>query len=97
MLFGEKLKSLRKSHMLMQRQVASYIGIDVAVYCKFEKGERLPKKDHLFSLAEVFDEDVNGLKKLWLATKIYGMIKTDSDAEEILSIAGENILNHKNS
>ena len=34
MLFQDKLKELRESHNLLQRQVAAGIDMDTAVYCK---------------------------------------------------------------
>ena len=40
MLFQDKLKELRESHKLLQRQVAAGIDMDTAVYCKIEKGDR---------------------------------------------------------
>ena len=40
MLFQDKLKELRESHKLLQRQVAAGIDIDTAVYCKIENGDR---------------------------------------------------------
>ena len=44
MLFQDKLKELRESHNLLQRQVAAGIDMDTAVYCKIEKGYRQARR-----------------------------------------------------
>ena len=57
MLLKDKLKSLREDHDLLQRQVASAIGIDNAVYCKIENGERIARVEHVKALAVFYGID----------------------------------------
>lgn len=52
LLFYDKLKELRESHKLLQRQVAAGIDIvDTAVYCKIEKGDRQAREEQVRLLA----------------------------------------------
>lgn len=91
MLLKDKLKSLREEHNLLQRQVASAIGIDSAVYCKIENGERIAREDHVKALAVFYGIDFDYLKKLWLAGKVYDLLSQDDEPDEILSIVSESL------
>lgn len=91
MLLKDKLKSLREEHGLLQRQVAAAIGIDNAVYCKIENGERIAREEHVKALAVFYGIDFDYLKKLWLAGKVYDILSQDTQPDEILSIVAESI------
>ena len=54
MRFTEKIKSLREADGLTQRQLSASLGIDVALYNRFEKGERLMKRELVCKLAEIY-------------------------------------------
>ena len=54
MKFTEKIKSLREADGLTQRQLSASLGIDVALYNRFEKGERLMKRELVCKLAEIY-------------------------------------------
>lgn len=79
-LLGDKLKQLRENSGLLQRQVASILDIDTPMYSKFERGGRLPKKEQLSQLANIFKSEEKELRTLWLADKV---LKTVSDELEI--------------
>lgn len=91
MLFKDKLKSLREEHNLLQRQVASAIDIDNAVYCKIENGERIAREEHVRALAVFYGIDFDYMKKLWLAGKVYDLLSQDDEPIEILSIVSESL------
>ncbi|MBD5271770.1 MAG: helix-turn-helix transcriptional regulator [Bacteroides sp.] len=91
MLFKDKLKSLREEHSLLQRQVASAIGIDNAVYCKIENGERIAREEHVKALAMFYGVDFEYLKKLWIAGKVYDLLLQNDEPDKILSIVSENL------
>ncbi|WP_289198538.1 helix-turn-helix transcriptional regulator [Bacteroides acidifaciens] len=91
MLLKDKLKSLREEHDLLQRQVASAIGIDNAVYCKIENGERIARVEHVKALAVFYGIDFDYLKKLWLAGKVYDLLSQDEEPNEVLSIVSESL------
>ena len=91
MLLKDKLKSLREEHNLLQRQVASAIGIDSAVDCKIENGERVAREEQVKAFAVFYGIDFEYLKKLWLAGKVYDILAQDEEPKEILSIVSENL------
>ena len=77
--------------VLLQRQVASAIDIDNAVYCKIENGERIAREEHVRALAVFYGIDFDYMKKLWLAGKVYDLLSQDDEPIEILSIVSESL------
>lgn len=91
MLFQHKLKELRESHNLLQRQVAAGIDMDTAVYCKIEKGDRQAREEQVRQLAIFYGISYDELRRYWLAGKIYNLIEEEEDASGILYIVAEEI------
>ena len=54
-----RLKELRESKGLTQKQVADVIGYSVLSYARYEKGEREPDIATLKTLADYFDVSVD--------------------------------------
>lgn len=54
MSFGEKLKNLRKSENLTQKQLAERIGVAKSIVSYYESGHRYPSYDVLVKIAHVF-------------------------------------------
>lgn len=54
MEFGKKLKSLRKSQQLTQKQLAERIGVAKSIISYYETGNRYPSYDVLVKIAHVF-------------------------------------------
>jgi len=52
--FGERIKHLRESQNLLQRQVASLLEIDTPMLSKMERGERKAKKEQVIHFAKIF-------------------------------------------
>lgn len=61
MLFGERLKHLRKSQGLSQAKIAEKLGVSVNAVCRWEKGETQPKGGHLWDLAKLLNTQVSFL------------------------------------
>lgn len=55
MKFTDKLKELRESHDLTQRQIAVGLEMDVALYNRYEKGERHMKRRMVEKVAEYYN------------------------------------------
>lgn len=94
-LLGHKLRILRESKQIPQRQVAAVLGIDTATYCKIEKGDRRAKKEQVVELAKFLNFDRKELLRLWSADKVYEIIADEEDASEILNVVAENIVSYK--
>lgn len=54
-MFYEKLKELRKSKNVLQKDLATYLGVTDVTYSRYEKGVRQPDFDTLTKLAEYFN------------------------------------------
>lgn len=54
MYFSERLKYLRKLHMIPQKNLAEYLGISVSAYQYYEAGKNEPNIQKLIMLADLF-------------------------------------------
>lgn len=73
------IKKLREDQGLLQRQIASELDIDTPMYSKFERGERLPKREQIEIIAKILLCEERELRVLWLADKILDKLREDSD------------------
>lgn len=91
MQFGERIKELRESQGLLQRQLAASLEIDTPMFSKIERGERRAKREQVLKLAELLGTDVNDLLTLWLADQVYDLVKDEDTANAILREAEEKV------
>ena len=54
-MLGEKLKEIRESKGLLQRQVAAELDVDTAYISKMENNDKPVSKSHLEALTNVYD------------------------------------------
>jgi transcriptional regulator with XRE-family HTH domain len=95
MLFSERIRKLREEKQLLQRQVSAALEIDNALYCKIERDDRLAKREQVVKLAELFETDKDELLKLWLADKVYDIIGEEENADDVLNVVAESIVEYK--
>tara|TARA_R110000868_G_scaffold346238_1_gene607286 strand:+ start:92 stop:391 length:300 start_codon:yes stop_codon:yes gene_type:complete len=91
MQFGERIKELRESKELLQRQLAASLEIDTPMYSKLERGERRAKREQVLLLADLLDADVHNLLTIWLADQVYDLVKDEEDAQNALRVAEERV------
>ena len=96
MKFIDKIKQLREEQSLTQRQVAAELGIDVAMYNRFEKGERNMKRELVKNLAHIYGISEDELLTLWLAGKVYALLSEEDFAGEGISMVAEDITFNNN-
>ena len=96
MKFIDKIKQLREEQSLTQRQVAAELGIDVAMYNRFEKGERSMKRELVKNLAHIYGISEDELLTLWLARKVYALLSEEDLAGEVISMVTEDITFNNN-
>lgn len=89
MFFQEKLKELRESYNLLQRQVAAGVDMDTAIYCKIEKGDRQAREEQVRQLALFYGIPYEDLRCYWLADKVYNLVDEEEDANKILCMVAE--------
>lgn len=87
MQFGEKIKELRESSGLLQRQLAASLEIDTPMYSKIERGERKAKREQVELLAELLQTDKLELLSLWLSDQIINLVKDEPQASKALKTA----------
>lgn len=91
MQFGERIKELRESKELLQRQLAASLEIDTPMYSKLERGERRAKREQVLLLANLLETDVHELLTIWLADKVYDLVKDEEDAQNALKVTEERV------
>lgn len=89
--FGEQIKQLREHMGLLQRQVASQLEMDTPMLSKIERGERNAKRDQVTILSKIFSVPEDELLSLWLADKVYDMVKDEDVALKALSVTEEEL------
>ena len=87
MSFGQRIKELRESKDLLQRQLAASLEIDTPMFSKIERGERRAKREQVLKLAKLLQTDPDELLTVWLADQIYDIVKDENTAESALRVA----------
>lgn len=87
MQFGERIRELRETQGLLQRQLAASLEIDTPMFSKIERGERKAKREQVERLASLLHANKSDLLRLWLADQIMDLIKNEPQASEALEIA----------
>lgn len=77
MLLGNKIKSLRDEHEVLQRQLAAYLEIDTPMFSKIERGDRRAKRSQVILLAKYFNVDEKEMLTLWLADKLLDALEDE--------------------
>ncbi len=91
-MFPERIKQLREEHQIPQRKMAAALDIDTATYCKYEKGERRPKREQVVIIAKLLLTDEKELLSLWLADQVIAVVADEKEiAGKVLDIAKQNI------
>ena len=80
MHFGERIRELRESQGLLQRQLAANLEIDTPMFSKIERGDRKAKREQVEQLAELLHTDKPQLLTLWLADQIFDFVKDEANA-----------------
>ena len=94
-MLGEKLKELRESKGLLQRQVAAELDLDTAYISKMENNDKPVSKTYLSKLAAVYEVDEQDLITLWLADKVYDIVKDQDMALKAMGVVENEIKSKK--
>lgn len=95
MNFGDRIKQLRESQNLLQRQLAASLEIDTPMFSKIERGERKAKREQVLLLAKLLNADTQELLTLWLAEQVYDLVKDEDVATNALKVAEEDLSKFK--
>jgi transcriptional regulator with XRE-family HTH domain len=95
-MLGQKLRELREAKGLVQRQVAAELEVDTAYGSKIESNEKPVSRGHLKKLSMLFNISEEELYTLWLANKVYDVVKDVEVAIEAMHVAENHVLNSIN-
>ena len=90
-MLGEKLKELREAKGLVQRQVAAELEVDTAYVSKMESNEKPVSRSHLKKLSEFLGIEKEELLTIWLADKVYDLVKDEDVALKALAATEEEL------
>lgn len=90
-MLGEKLKELRESKGLLQRQVAAELDVDTAYISKMENNDKPVSKSHLEALAKVYDLPESELMPFWLGEKVLHVLEGNEQSLEALKLVIKSI------
>lgn len=92
MRFGDKLKQLRRSKQITQRQIATELKVSPSIYNRFEKNERRIKREMLPLLSSILSIDIEELNSVWVADQIYKLLEKEKNPQKIISIVCNNLV-----
>jgi transcriptional regulator with XRE-family HTH domain len=91
MTLGQKIKELRESTGMFQRQLAALLEIGDGYLSKVESDQKMLKREHLLTISETFNSSLSELEALWIATKVYDIVKDEKEGLNALKVAEEQI------
>lgn len=91
MNLGDKIKELRESQGLLQRQLAALLEIDTPMFSKIERGERKAKREQVLILAKYLGSQEDDLLTLWLADQVLEIINNEACGLKALHAAQEEV------
>jgi len=91
MTLGQKIKELREQSGLKQRELAYQLGIGEGFLSKVENDQKPLKREDLTKLNELFKTPIEELESLWLANKVYSIVRDEESALSALKVAEEQI------
>jgi len=84
---GQKIKQLRESTGMLQRELASKLNFGEGFLSKVENDQKQLKRDDLKKLSRIFKTSFHELDTLWLANKIYDLVKDEKQGSDALKVA----------
>ena len=94
--FGDRIRQLREKQNLLLRQVAPQLEMDTPMLSKIERGERIAKREQVTILSKIFNVPEDDLLSLWLADKVYDVVKGEDMALKALSATEDEVKKIKN-
>jgi transcriptional regulator with XRE-family HTH domain len=85
--FGELIRTKREEQNMLLRHLSASLDMDMALLSKIERGDRFARIEHVEKIAEVLKIDLQELKSIWLADKIFDMASKEENGLEILDLA----------
>lgn len=94
-MLGLRLKELRESKGLLQREIASILEVDTAYISKIENEEKRLSKAHISILSNLFEVSAKELTNLWLADKVINIIGKAETADQVILLVRKHLKRNK--
>lgn len=91
MTFGRKIRELREHANLKQRELAHQLSIGEGFLSKVENDQKSLKREDLTKLNKLFKIPIEELESLWLANKLYSIVRDEESALTALKVAEEQV------
>ena len=91
MTIGQKIKELRESANMYQRVLAAKLEIGEGFLSKVENNQKQLKREDLKKISQIFSFPLKELETLWLASKVYDLIKNEANNIDVLKVAESHV------
>jgi len=89
--FGDRIRQLRENEKLLLRHVAPQLEMDTPMLSKIERGERTAKREQVTQLSRIYKVPEEDLLSLWLADKVYEVVKDEDVAIKAMKAAKDEL------
>jgi transcriptional regulator with XRE-family HTH domain len=96
MTLGQKIKELRETNGMFQRQLAAILEIGDGYLSKVESDQKSLKREHLKTISDTFNCPIADLEALWIGSKVYDIVKDEKEGMVALKVAEEQMKYKKN-
>lgn len=91
MTIGQRIKQLRELSGMLQRELASKLEVGEGFLSKVETDQKQLKRDDLKKLSIIFKVSLVELETLWLANKVYSIVKNEQVGSDALRVAEQHL------
>jgi transcriptional regulator with XRE-family HTH domain len=91
MTIGQKIRQLREEAGMKQRELAAKLDIGEGFLSKVENDQKLLKREDLKKISKIYKVQLFDLETLWLANKVYELIKDENQGLDALKVAEEQL------
>lgn len=91
MTIGNKIRELRELAGMFQRELAAKLEIGEGFLSKVERNQKLIKRKDLKKISFIFSYPLEELETLWLASKVYDIVKDEEEGLPALKVAEKQI------
>ncbi|MFK8059937.1 MAG: helix-turn-helix domain-containing protein [Polaribacter sp.] len=91
MTLGQKIKELRESSGMFQRELASKLEIGDGFLSKIESNQKTLKREHLLTVSKIFNYPFFFFIALWIGTKLYEIVKDEQEGFNALKVAEQQL------
>lgn len=85
--FGELIRAKREKKKMLLRHLSASVDMDMALLSKIERGDRFARLEQVERLAKALEIELDDLKSIWFADRIFALVNDEENGLEILDLA----------